>query len=109
MNKKFRDLSIAARLALLALLSILLVLGGLSAYVAKASKNALLAEEVEALKQKNRLVIDMIDTYDQSLRRPMFTLTKVFRGLFPSTFNYPSIRSRSVTKYCRSFWPIWMS
>ena len=86
MLQKLRDLSIASKLALLALLSILLVLTGLSIYVVTASKKALMSGEVEALKQKNQLVIDMIDTYDHSLHQPTLTLLNVFRSLFPETF-----------------------
>jgi methyl-accepting chemotaxis protein len=86
MLQKLRNLSIASKLALLALLSILLVLSSLTIYAVSASKNTLMATEIENLKQKNQLVIDMIDAYHHSLKRPTETLLKVFRGLFPETF-----------------------
>ena len=86
MLQKLRHLSIASKLALLALLSILLVLSCLTTYAATASKKTLMALEVENLKQKNDLVIAMIDAYDQSLRHPTETLLNVFRSLFPETF-----------------------
>ena len=86
MLQKLRNLSIASKLALLALLSILLVLTCLTLYAVSASQNTLMALEVDNLKQKNKLVIDMINAYDHSLRRPTETLLNVFRGLFPETF-----------------------
>ncbi len=86
MLQRLRNLSIASKLALLALLLILLVLSCLTFYAVSASKSALMAIEIENLKQKNKLVVDMIDAYDQSLRQPSMTLLNVFRGLYPENF-----------------------
>ena len=86
MLRKLRNLSIASKLALLALLSILLVLSSLAIYTVSASKHSLMTLEIDNLKQQNRLVVAMIDAYDQSLRRPTETLLNVFRGLFPERF-----------------------
>ena len=86
MLQHIRNLSLASRLALFALLAILLVFSCLTFYAVTASRNALVETEIEGLKQKNQLVIDMIDAYDQSLRGSAENFLSVLRNLFPTTF-----------------------
>ena len=102
MLQKLRSLSIASKLALLALLSILLVLSCLTIYAVAESKNTLMTVEVDNLKLENKLVIDMIDAYDQSLQRPTVTLLSVFRSLFPETFTL----SQKVTQVGAEMLPV---
>ncbi len=94
MLQKLRNLSIASKLALLALASILVVLTGLTIFTVTASTRSLMAVEIEGLKQRNQLVIDMIDAYDQGQKSPALTLLSVFRKLFPETFTLAETTNR---------------
>ena len=94
MPQKLRNFSIASKLALLALASILVVLTGLTIFTVTASTRSLMAIEIEGLKQRNQLVIDMIDAYDQGQKRPTLTLLGVFRRLFPETFTLAATTSQ---------------
>ncbi len=86
MLQNLRSLTLASRLALFALLAILFVLSCLTFYAVTASRNALIATEVEGLKQKNQLVVDLIEAYDQSLRGSAQNFLTVLRNLYPTTF-----------------------
>jgi methyl-accepting chemotaxis protein len=84
--KKFRNLSIAAKLSLTGLAFILFAMSCLTAYVVWATKDTLLKRELDSLTRQTQLVRDMIEVYDASLRQPMGNMLAVLKSMIPSGY-----------------------
>src|ERR1700674_567394 len=86
MPMRFRDLPIAVKFSLLLLPAVALLLGSLAIVQAWVSTNSLESKGLAELKQKNELIVGMIDSYDKSLKHSVTRLGEVFPTYYPGPY-----------------------
>jgi methyl-accepting chemotaxis protein-2 (aspartate sensor receptor) len=83
MLMRFRDLPIAVKFCLLLLPAVALLLTGLALIQAWLSSSSLEAKALAELKQKNELVVGMMDAYNKSLKHTVLREGDVFLTYYP--------------------------
>ncbi len=83
---RFRDLPIAVKFSLLLLPAVAVLLGSLAFVQAWVSTNSLESKGLAELKQKNELIVGMIDSYNKSLKHSVTRLGEVFASYYPGRY-----------------------
>lgn len=83
---RFRDLPIAVKFSLLLLPAVAILLCLLTLAQAWVSASSLENKGLAELRQKNELIVGMIDSYHKSLKHTVTRLAGVFAGYYPGRF-----------------------
>ena len=96
MKLQFQDLSIAKKLIGVQTVLILLLLGGLVAFIDIKTGSIVERGKIEDLTRANDLVVAMMDAYNGSLKDGTQRLGRLFRATFPGPFSLDMGRTQTV-------------
>src|SRR5678809_261940 len=96
MRYRFRDLSIAVKFSVLLLPVVAVLLTVLALTQAWVSTSSLEGKALNELKQKNELIVGMMDSYNKSLKHTVSRLGEVFAAYYPGRYGLGESHSLQV-------------
>ncbi|MEW6115425.1 MAG: Cache 3/Cache 2 fusion domain-containing protein [Nitrospirota bacterium] len=86
MKKQLNDYSIAVKLSLILFLIVFTILGLFTLFASVFTTRSLDEKSLDDLRSKTKLITDMVEVYDSSLRQNAEKLSNIFVSYFPGTF-----------------------